>query len=137
MSPLQHTHYLRVRYSETDQMGGYYSSRALEWFESARTELCRSTGTPYTEWERRGVMVPLLEVHVQYQGKARYDDHLKLTVVLSMPSRARLRFDVKVEQAQSGAAVCRGYTVHAITDATGRPIRPPAWLRKLLAADPS
>ena len=135
MSPLQHTHYLRVRYSETDQMGYYYNSRALEWFECARTELCRATGTPYTEWERRGVMVPLVEAHVEYQGKARYDDRLKLTVVLSMPSRARLRFDVQVERSESGSVVCRGYTVHAITDATGRPIRPPDWLRELLAAD--
>lgn len=132
MSSLSHTHYLRVRYSETDQMGNYYNSRALEWFECARSELCRATGTPYTEWERRGVMVPLVEAHVEYQGKAQYDDRLKLSVVLSMPSRLRIRFDVRVEQADSGAAVCRGYTVHAITDPSGRPIRPPDWLRELL-----
>ena len=137
MSQLQHTHYLRVRYSETDQMGNYYSSRALEWFECARTELCRATGTPYTEWERRGVMVPLVEAHVEYQGQARYDDHLKLTASLSMPSKARLRFDVQVELAESTAVVCRGYTIHAITDPNGRPIRPPSWLRQLLGSDPS
>ena len=27
----------RVRYSETDQMGTFYNSRALEWFECGRT----------------------------------------------------------------------------------------------------
>ena len=129
---LQHKHYLRIRYSETDQMGNYYNSRALEWFEVARTELCRATGIPYTEWERRGVMLPLVEAHVEYQGPTRYDDRLKLSVAVSMPRRARVRFDVEVEQAESGAAVCRGYTVHAITDNTGRPIRPPDWLRELL-----
>ena len=33
---------LRVRYSETDQMGTFYNSRALEWFECGRTELMRA-----------------------------------------------------------------------------------------------
>ncbi len=132
MSLLKHTHYLRVRYAETDQMGGYYYARALEWFESARSELCRATGVPYTEWESRGVMVPVIEAHVEYKGRARYDDRLKLTVSLSMPSKVRIRFDVQVEQADSGAAVCRGYTVHAIVDTSGRPMRPPDWLRELL-----
>ena len=32
---------LRVRYSETDQMGTFYNSRALDWFECGRTELLR------------------------------------------------------------------------------------------------
>ena len=77
--PLEHTHYLRVRYSEIDAMGTYYNSKALEWFECGRTELCRSTGKPYTEWEADGVGVPLVEAHVEYLGPAKYDDELKIT----------------------------------------------------------
>jgi len=33
---------LRVRYSETDQMGTFYHLRALEWFECGQTELMRA-----------------------------------------------------------------------------------------------
>jgi acyl-CoA thioester hydrolase len=130
--PLQYTHTLRVRYSEIDAMGTYYNSRALEWFECGRTELCRATGTPYTEWERRGVMLPLVEAHVEYLGKAGYDDLLKLTTTATMHRRARIRFDVVVEQADSGRPVCRGHTVHAVVDGTGKPIRPPEWVIALV-----
>ena len=105
---------------------------ALEWFECGRTELCRATGTPYTEWQRRGILLPVTEAHVEYLGKATYDDVLRITTTATMVGRARIRFDVIVEQDDAGRPVCRGYTVHAITDATGKPIRPPQWVLDLL-----
>jgi len=45
----------RIRYSETDQMGTFYNSRPLEWFECGRTELLRAMGIAYAQMERRGV----------------------------------------------------------------------------------
>jgi acyl-CoA thioester hydrolase len=129
---MKHTHTLRVRYSDTDAMGTYYNSRALEWFECGRTELCRATGTPYTEWERRGVLLPLVEAHVEYRGKAAYDDLLWITTVGKVAGRARLRFDVTIDQAETGKPVCRGYTIHAVTNAEGKPIRPPQWVLESL-----
>lgn len=128
MANLQHVTLLRVRYSETDQMGTYYNSRVLEWFECGRTELLRAIGKPYREIEREGIFLPVSEAHVEYHGKARYDDPLKVTSVLSMVGHARIRFDVEVEHGETGNAVCRGYTVHAVTDTSGKPIRPPRWL---------
>ena len=123
---------LRVRYSETDQMGTFYNSRALEWFECGRTELLRSIGVPYAQMERRGVLLPLVEAHVEYQGRARYDDLLKVTATAAMAGRARVRFVVRIVQAEGGQAVAGGYTVHAVVSPEGRPIRPPAWLLEAL-----
>lgn len=124
---------LRVRYSETDQLGTYYNSRALEWFECGRTEMMRSMGLPYTEWERRGIRLPLVEAHIEYRGRAGYDDLLRLTTTVSMSGRASLRFDVRIEQADTGAPVANGYTVHALTDANGKAMRPPDWVKALLS----
>jgi acyl-CoA thioester hydrolase len=129
--PLEHVHHLRVRYSEIDAMGTYYNSRALEWFECGRTELCRATGKPYTDWEADGVGLPLVEAHVEYLGPAKYDDELKIVTRGNSVGRVRLRFDVAIENAATGQPVCRGYTVHAITDAAGKPIRPPGWLKRI------
>lgn len=135
MTPLAHIHFLRVRYSETDQMGTYYNSRVLEWFECGRTEACRSTGKPYSDWEKDGVMLPLTEAHIEYQGKARYDDRLKIATTVTMAGRARMRFDVSIENADTGEPICRGYTIHAVTNPTGKPIRPPRWMLDLLGPD--
>lgn len=123
----QHSTSLRVRYSETDQMGTFYNSRALEWFECARTELLRAMGLPYTEMESRGLFLPLVEAHVEYLGRARYDDLLQLVTRLHLVGRARVRLDVEIVQASGGRGVARGYTVHAFTDSAGKPVRPPQW----------
>ncbi len=124
----QHVLQFRIRYSEVDPMGSYYNSRVLEWFEFGRNELVRSLGIPYREMEARGVMLPVVEAQVRYLGRAQYDDLLKMTSTLSMASRARVRIDVEIELAETGQPVCRGWTVHAVVDPTGKPIRPPAWL---------
>jgi acyl-CoA thioester hydrolase len=112
-------------------MGTFYNSRALEWFECGRTELLRAIGLPYAEMERRGVFLPVVEAHVEYRGRARYDDLLKMTSNAALVGKVRLRVDVEIIQAEGGAPVARGYTVHAFTDTKGKPIRPPAWLVEL------
>ena len=122
----------RVRYSDTDQMGTFSSDRALDWFEHGRTELLRHVGLPYAQVEQRGVFLPVVEAHVKYLGPARYDDELEMTTTAAMLGKARLRCDARIVQADGGAPVAEGYTVHAFVDADGRPIRPPEWFVDVL-----
>lgn len=123
------THELRfrVRYSETDQMGTFYNSRPLEWFECGRTELLRHLGLPYAVLEQRGLFLPVVESCVHYLGRARYDDLLEMTTTLTLAGRARVRCEVVIVQADNRKPVVRGHTVHAFTDAAGKAIRPPGW----------
>jgi len=121
----------RVRYSETDQMGTFYNARALEWFECGRTELFRALGLPYAEMEKRGVLLPVVEAHLEFRGRARYDDLLRMSSRVMFVGKVRLRFDHEIVQAADGRPVVSGYTIHAITDSEGKPIRPPPWLTGL------
>jgi len=132
VSHFAHDLELRVRYSETDQMGTFYNSRALEWFEVARTELLRATGISYAQMEQRGALLPLVEAHVKYEGRARYDDLLHIRTTAAMSGKASLRFECWITQKESGAAVASGYTVHAVTDPSGKPTRAPQWLVEAL-----
>jgi len=133
MSPLHDVIRLRVRYSETDQMGTFYNSRALEWFECGRTELMRNRlGMSYAALEARGAFLPLVEAHLEFQGGAQYDDLLSVASSVEFSGRARLRFEVQISQVATGKPVVRGYTVHAFVDSEGRPIRPPPWFVELM-----
>jgi acyl-CoA thioester hydrolase len=133
MSQLHDVLQLRVRYSETDQMGTFYNSRALEWFECGRTELMRRClGMSYAALEEKGVFLPLVEAHLEFQGGARYDDLLDIASTAELSGRARLRFDVQITHNPSGNPVVRGWTVHAFADVHGKAIRPPAWFVELI-----
>ena len=134
MSQFEDKLLLRVRYSETDQMGTFYNSRALEWFECGRSEIMRKLGIPYAEMESRGAYLPLIEAHVSYQGRAQYDDLLELTTRVAFEGRARLRCEETIVHAQSRLPVASGYTIHAFTDKSGRPQRPPAWFLEAVEA---
>lgn len=128
---IEHQCQLRVRYSETDQAGTFYNSRALEWFEVARTELLRSAGIPYAEMEQRSTRLPLVEAHIKYEGRARYDDLLSISTILTQSGKASVRFDYRVVRQHSGTSVTSGYTSHAVSDLSGKPTRPPPWLNQL------
>lgn len=122
---------LRVRYSETDQMGTFYNSRALEWFECGRTQWLREAGVAYADCEARGLMLPLVEAYVRYTGRARYDDELRVKTRGAIEGRARVRFAIDITHAADGRPVASGHTVHAVVDANGKPMRPPQWFLAL------
>lgn len=124
---------LRVRYSETDQMGTFYNSRALEWFECGRTEWTRHRlGLSYAALEAKGVFLPLVEAHLEFLGGARYDDLLAVSTSARFSGRARLRFDVEIRHQATGGPVVRGHTIHAFTNAARKPVRPPGWLADII-----
>ncbi|HPS52834.1 MAG TPA: thioesterase family protein [Phycisphaerae bacterium] len=122
---------IRVRYCETDQMGTFYNARALDWFEVGRTELLRNSGISYAEIEKQGIMLPLVQAHVNFMGRARYDDKLLIVTTVKPDGKASLRFDCHIRHEDTGKAVADGYTVHAVTDTVGKPTRPPKWMLEL------
>jgi acyl-CoA thioester hydrolase len=93
----------------------------------------------YAELEAKKVFLPLVEAHLEFQGGARYDDLLDIASAVEVSGRAKLRFNVQINQNAGGKPVVRGYTIHAFTDAAGKPIRPPAWFLELMqkAAGPA
>ena len=52
---------LTVRYAETDMMGVFHHSRYYPWFEQARTDFIKETGLTYSDMERMGILLPLIE----------------------------------------------------------------------------
>jgi acyl-CoA thioester hydrolase len=128
MPPHTITH--RVLYAETDQMGIVYNVNYLVWFEAARTELLREAGLPYSEMERRGYYLPVVETGAKFIKSARYDDLAEITAEVSELKKASLRIDYEVHC--NGGLLVTGFTRHAVTDKTGILRRPPVWMTDVL-----
>jgi acyl-CoA thioester hydrolase len=78
----------RPRYSETDQMGVVYYGNYATYFEVGRVELLRSVGMTYAEMERKGTMLPVVHMNIDFKIGAKYDEEIVLeTSITEMPSR--------------------------------------------------
>lgn len=83
---------IRVRYSETDQMGYVYYGVYASYFEVARVEAMRNLGVSYKELELSGILMPVIEYSIKYKRPCKYDELLKVEVVIKEMPAARIRF---------------------------------------------
>lgn len=123
---LSYTTEIRVRYADTDKMQFVYNGKYLEYFEVGRTELLRSTGLAYSEVEKNGYQLPLIEAKVQYFSPATYDDILQITASLSQFHSPRVHIEYEIKRKEDGTLIAKGYTTHVFIRAdTKKAVRPP------------
>ena len=111
---------LRVRYSETDKMGVVYNANYFDWFEVARTELCRLWGIPYTKWEEDGLMLPVVEAHCRYKHPALYDDQVQLWCRVTEVKIHSITFEYRILRGNDYKLIAEGWTKHGCTNSEGR-----------------
>ena len=123
---------IRVEYHHTDQMGVVHHSNYVKFFEVARTEWLRANGLTYAEMERRGVMMPIVDVAVKYRNPALYDELLSVTAFVDEAPMARMTFRYEV-RGEDGRDIASGSTTLGFIDKeTRRPVRAPQWLLEVI-----
>ena len=123
---------IRVEYHHTDQMGIVHHSNYVKFFEVARTEWLRANGLTYAEMERRGVMMPIVDVAVKYRNPALYDELLSVTAFVDEAPMARMTFRYEV-RGEDGRDIASGSTTLGFIDKeTRRPVRAPQWLLEVI-----
>jgi len=117
---------IRVRYADTDKMQFVYNGKYLEYFEVGRTELLRNCGLAYSEVEKAGYQLPLIEAKLRYISPARYDDLLDIEATVSELLSAKVHIDYKITRHETGEVITEGYTTHMfIKSDSKKPTRPP------------
>ena len=131
-----HRFQIRVRYSDTDQMGFAYYAHYLRWFEIGRAEMLRALGSSYRAVEERGTSLPVLEARCRYLKPARYDDLLTIETGVERLARASVRFAYRVVREPGGELVATGHTEHCFLTRDGKPGRPEPGLSEMLKRAP-
>ena len=123
---------IRVEYHHTDQMGIVHHSNYVKFFEVARTEWLRANGLTYAEMERRGVMMPIVDVQIRYRQPSYYDEMLSIMTYVDELPMARMTFRYEI-RGEDGRDVASGTTTLGFIDSvTRRPQRAPEWLMEVL-----
>ncbi len=116
----------RVRYGDTDKMGISYYANYFVWFEAARTEYFRALGLPYTECEKKGYYLPVVETGAHYHAPCTYDDLILVRTSVSKLQRTSIRFEYRVSNKLTQKLLATGFSVHVFVDTSMRPIRVPS-----------
>jgi acyl-CoA thioester hydrolase len=98
----QHSTQVRVRYAETDQMGFMYYGNYAQYYEIGRASMIREAGYPYSEMERDGVVMPVVNLQCKYLKPALYDELLTIeTTVRELKSIPFMTFQHKIFNEQN------------------------------------
>jgi len=123
---LSHTTTIRVRYADTDKMQFVYNGKYLEYFEVGRTEILRYVGLPYSELEKTGYQLPVIEAGLKYKSPAHYDDELNIEATIKELYTAKVRIDYIVRRKKDNVLIATGFTDHMfMKEDTKRPTKPP------------
>ena len=128
----EHHVQIRVRYSETDQMGVVYHGNYLPYFEVGRVEWLRRHGISYSEMEKSGIALPIVSLTLNYRKPARYDDLLTIKTTLKTQESVKIAFDCTITS-ESGELLTSGHFLLVFVDIkSGRPVAPPSYIKELL-----
>ena len=123
---------LRVRYSDTDQMGYVYYGRYAIFYEIARVELFRSLGFSYKKLEEEGIGMPVIDMETKYILPIKYDEQIKInTTIENLPS-SRISFKYEVYNQNNELANTAKTTLTFINLTNKKPVRMPAELLDII-----
>ena len=122
---IKFTYKTKIYYKDVDQMGIVYYSRYYEYFEAARTELLQSIDIDVTTIEDDGYFMPVVTSHCEYKIGANFEDIILVETSINELPKATMRIDYEIYRNNNSELLVTGYTTHAFTDKSGKPVKPP------------
>ena len=122
----------RVRYGDTDKMGISYYANVFIWFEAARTEYFRALGMPYTECEKKGYYLPVIETSAKYIAPSTYDDLLIVRTSVSEIRTSSIYFQYQILNKATQKLLVTGSSTHVFVNTELRPVRIPDEIREVV-----
>lgn len=123
---------VRVRYSETDQMGVVYHGNYIPYFEIGRVEWLRNKGISYKKMEESGIALPIVNMNINYKKSAVYDELLTVHTVFKSQTSVKIEFECAIYNEAQELLTTAQFLLVFISLKTGKPITPPDYILELL-----
>jgi acyl-CoA thioester hydrolase len=123
---------VRVRYSETDQMGVVYHGNYIPYFEIGRVEWLRNKGISYKIMEESGVALPIVSMNINYKKSARYDELLTISTTFKSQTTVKVEFECEIHNEKKELLTTAHFILVFVDLLTGKPIQPPQYIKDIL-----
>lgn len=107
---------LKVRYVETDRMGIVHHSNYYAWFEVGRGDFITKSGITYSDMEKQGVMMPLVDSYCKYCEGAKYEESIIIQTFVEEMNPVKIKFNYNVIRENDGKLLAKGKTTHAFVN---------------------
>jgi acyl-CoA thioester hydrolase len=111
-----HREQFRVLYADTDKAGVVYHANYLKYFEIGRAGLIRASGRSYKEIEALGLFHPIVDLRMQFEAHADYDDLLSVYARPRCIAPVKFSYEYVVRDDERGQTLVYGYTEHCCID---------------------
>ncbi len=128
----EHEVKIRVRYSETDQMGVVYHGSYVPYFEIGRVEWLRNKGISYKSLEESGIALPIVSMHLNYKKSARYDDLITVKTKFKNYSSVKIEFDCELWSENNELLTTAHFILVFVNTKTGKPMIPPKYIMDIM-----
>lgn len=118
---------LRVRYGETDQMGFVYYGVYAQYYEVGRVEAMRSFGLSYKQMEASGILMPVINLTINYKKPALYDDEVRVVTTLKEKPGIKITFYYECYNQANDLLNTGSVTLVFLDKAKNKPVLPPQW----------
>lgn len=130
---LSHSVSIRVRYSETDQMGYVYYGQYASYFEVGRVETMRQAGLHYSTLEREhGILMPVMNMHMRFVRPATYDDELTVRSEIRQMPDTDIVFHTEVYLPNGKLATAGRITLVVLEAGSRRRLPVPEFIKETL-----
>jgi acyl-CoA thioester hydrolase len=102
-------------------MGIVYHTNYVNWMEWGRTELIREAGMPYQDIEARGLLLPIVNLNVQFKTSAKYDDVITIHTCIEQATSLRVAFAYRIQRGDE--VLITGTSEHVWLNGDYRPVR--------------
>lgn len=112
----------KINYYETDKMGIVHHSNYIRFLEEARCAFLDEIGLPYSELEKQGIMIPVLNVNCSYKYHVTFNDILLINVFIKDFTGVKMVVGYNVKDKETGNNVLIAETKHCFTNTSLKPI---------------
>jgi acyl-CoA thioester hydrolase len=128
----KHQIQVRVRYSETDQMGVVYHGNYIPYFEIGRVEWLRNQGVSYKIMEESGIALPIVSMNINYKKPARYDELLTVTTSFKSQTSVKVEFECEIHNEKEELLTTAHFILVFVDLSSGKPVHPPDYIKAIL-----
>lgn len=103
--PFLHHYKIKVYPGDTDTYGVVWHGAYIKWLEAGRIELLELMDIRFSELDKLGILMPVVELDIKYKQFSRAYDELSITTSLEQFNKTDVGFYQEIKNAETGQLI--------------------------------